>query len=145
MISLQINKQPMKYMIPGKMEPVYETDDDGNIKYIIVDGKQEPVATGEYKRTDGSIVDFSANINSTLTESFIRAFGVDDSSDKATIVCSKGFLPLKVGTRIWKESEVAYKDGQIDEDSADYEVIGKNTETLNEDSFLLKRVIHEGE
>ena len=143
MISLQANKQSMKYLIPGKKEPVYETDDDGNIKYIIVDGRQEPIVTGEY-RTSGEIIDFRANINSTLTEAFIRAFGVDDSSDKATIVSTKNFLPLKVGTKIWKDSEVLYKNETVDADSADYEVIGVNTEALNEDCFLLKKLLHNG-
>ena len=144
MIALQANKQSMKYLIPGKTEPVYETDDDGNIKYIIVDGRQEPIATGEYRITAGEIVDFRANINSTLTEAFIRAFGVDDSSDKATIVSTKNFLPLKDGMKIWKDSEVLYKNETVDENSADYEVIDVNTEALNEDCFLLKKLLHNG-
>ena len=144
MIALQANKQSMKYLIPGKTEPVYETDDDGNIKYIIVDGRQEPIATGESRVTDGEIVDFRANINSTLTEAFIRVFGVDDSSDKATIVSTKNFLPLKVGMKIWKDSEVLYNNETVDADSADYEVIGVNTEALNEDCFLLKKLLHNG-
>lgn len=144
MIALQANKQSMKYLIPEKTEPVYETDDDGNIKYIIVDGRQEPIATGEYRITAGEIVDFRANINSTLTEAFIRAFGVDDSSDKATIVSTKNFLPLKAGMKIWKDSEVLYKNETVDENSADYEVIGVNTEALNEDCFLLKKLLRNG-
>ena len=94
--------------------------------------------------TDGEIVDFRANINSTLTEAFIRVFGVDDSSDKATIVSTKNFLPLKVGMKIWKDSEVLYNNETVDADSADYEVIGVNTEALNEDCFLLKKLLHNG-
>nr|DAM78964.1 MAG TPA: hypothetical protein [Caudoviricetes sp.] len=138
---LNRNKQRMKYYVNGKKVPIYDTDDDGNIKYIIVDGERVPVETGEYQIVDEKLVDFKANINSTLTEAFIKAFGVDDSSDKATIVCAKNKLPLKVGMRIWRNSEVGYsEDGSIDIDSADYVVAAANDEALNEDSFLLKKV-----
>ena len=44
--------------------------------------------------------------------------------------------------RIWKDSEVLYKNETVDADSADYEVIGVNTEALNEDCFLLKKLLH---
>lgn len=138
---LNRNKQRMKYYVNGKKVPIYDTDDDGNIKYIIVDGERVPVETGEYQIVDEKLVDFKANINSTLTEAFIKAFGVDDSSDKATIVCAKNKLPLKVGMRIWRNSEVGHnEDGSIDIDSADYVVVAANDEALNENSFLLKKV-----
>lgn len=143
MITLSANKQKMRYSLQTEKIPIYETDDDGNIKYITVDGVKIPVETGEYEPGYAPTVEFRANINSTLTEAFIKAFGVDDSSDKATIVCSKGFLPFDVGTRIWRKTPVRYKDAEqkiIDGDSADYVVIGVNDESLNEDSFLLKRV-----
>lgn len=138
---LNRNKQRMKYYVNGKKVPIYDTDDNGNINYIIVDGEKVPVETGEYQIIDEKLVDFKANINSTLTEAFIKAFGVDDSSDKATIVCVKNKIPLKVGMRIWRNSEVEYnEDGSIDIDSADYVVVATNDEALNEDSFLLKKV-----
>ena len=138
---LNRNKQRMKYYVNGKKVPIYNTDDNGNINYIIVDGEKVPVETGEYQIIDEKLVDFKANINSTLTEAFIKAFGVDDSSDKATIVGVKNKIPLKVGMRIWRNSEVEYnEDGSIDIDSADYVVVATNDEALNEDSFLLKKV-----
>lgn len=131
----------MKYFVDGKKTPIYDTDKDGNIKYIIVDGERVPVESGEYDIVGEKIVEFRANINSSLTEAFIRAYGLDDSTDKATIVCGKGELPLKEGMRIWRKSDVTYKeDGSVDADSADYVVVATNDESLNEDCFLLKKV-----
>ena len=43
MRSLKKNKQKLYYSLYSEEIPVYERDGDGNIKYIEVDGKQEPV------------------------------------------------------------------------------------------------------
>ena len=41
MRSLKKNKQKLYYSLYSEEIPVYERDEDGNIKYIEVDGKQE--------------------------------------------------------------------------------------------------------
>lgn len=146
MRALNKNKQKMKYSNYKESTPVYERDSDGNIIYISVDGENVPVETGEYETGYETPVDFKANINSTLTEAFIRAFGVDKSSNKSTIVCTKGALPFAIGTRIWRNSDVGYKDTDktiVDGDSADYEVIAVNDEALHEDTFLLQKLSKE--
>lgn len=146
MRTLNRNKQRMKYSNYKESLPVYERDSDGNIIYISVDGENVPIETGEYETGYEKPTCFRANINSTLTEAFIRAFGVDKSSNKSTIVCSKGFLPFEIGTRIWRKSEVRYKDTAktiVDGDSADYEVVAVNDEALNEDMFLLQKLSNE--
>lgn len=124
--------------------PVYETDADGNIKYMEIDGERHPILTGEYQPGYSEPIFFRGNINSTLTEAYIKAFGVDDASDKAVIVTDKEAFAWVPGTRIWRKREIKYSGGHIDGDSADYEVIATNDEALNEDSYLLKRIMHEG-
>ena len=106
MRTLNRNKQKMYYSLQDGTSPVYMTDDDGNVKYIEVDGEQIPVESGETEPHYTEPKLFRANINSTLTDTFIRAFGIDDSSDKATIVCAKGTLPLVKGARIWRNSAI---------------------------------------
>ena len=141
MRTLNRNKQKMYYSLQDGTSPVYMTDDDGNVKYIEVDGEQIPVESGETEPHYTEPKLFRANINSTLTDTFIRAFGIDDSSDKATIVCAKGTLPLTKGARIWRNSAIKYKDtinmSNVDENSADYVVKDVNDEAMHEDTFLL--------
>lgn len=148
MRTLNRNKQKMYYSLQDGTSPVYMTDDDGNVKYIEVDGEQIPVESGETEPHYTEPKLFRANINSTLTDTFIRAFGIDDSSDKATIVCAKGTLPLAKGARIWRNSDIKYKDpinmSNVDENSADYVVKDVNDEAMHEDTFLLQRLIKEG-
>ena len=69
-------------------------------------------------------------------------YGIDNSTNYAQIVASKGELPLKVGSVIWKKSEVGYKDDEktiVDEPTEDYTVKGIADEGMREDIFLLQR------
>ena len=45
---LDINKQKMIYALKDGRTPVYQLNKDGSIKYIIVDGEEVTVETGEY-------------------------------------------------------------------------------------------------
>lgn len=142
MITLERNKQKMKYANKIERVPIYEIDEEGNIKYQIVDGVSVPTETGNYMSGYGDVVDFRAVITNKLNEVIIREYGIDDSTNYAQIVSSKGFLPFKVGTLIWKSSEVAYMTEyptMLDETSADYVVMGVADEGLDFDLFLLKR------
>lgn len=141
---LRKNMQPMKYALQDGEIPVYETDEDGNIIYIEVEGQRVPVETGEYTTGYSSPVDFEANINNKLAEVLIKDFGIDDSTNYAQIVVEKDALPIKNGSVIWKKSEVKYKDeGKtiVDEKSADYLVKGVADEGQSEDLFLLQRIV----
>lgn len=141
---LRKNMQPMKYALQDGEIPIYETDEDGNIIYIEVDGQKVPVETGEYTTGYSSPVDFEANINNKLAEVLIKDFGIDDSTNYAQIVVEKDALPIKNGSVIWKKSEVKYKDeGKtiVDEKSADYLVKGVADEGQSEDLFLLQRIV----
>lgn len=146
MRTLNKNKQKQYYSNPGKLVPIYETDDEGNIRYIEVDGELVPVETGEYEPGYSMPVEFKANISGKLNDVIVRAFGADSSDNHAQIVADKGVLPFKIGTRIWLRSKVEYKDEAktiVDGDSADYRVDGLMLEGINEDMFYLSVLNHE--
>lgn len=139
---LEINKQKMAYALLGEKVPIYETDDDGNIKYITVDGKKVPVETGEYETGYGKPVTFYASISNKLDDVLAKEFGIDQSSNYAQIVADKDVLPLSVGSLIWKKSTIGYKDmanSIIDANTADYTVMGVADEGLTVDLFLLQK------
>lgn len=137
----------MYYALQGESFPVYETDEEGNILYYTdKDGNKYPMSTGEVQTGYGQPVEFKANINGKLHDIIIRAFGADNSSNYAQIVDQKGRLPFEIGTRIWRKSEVRFKDKAktiVDGDSADYVVRGILDEGLNEDMFYLQKLNHE--
>ena len=155
MMTLQSNKQAMKYSLQGERVPIYETDEneniiydhytdsDGNIIYYLDEnGNKIPLATGEYTTGYSQPVSFFANINNKLNEVIWQDYGIDDSTNYAQIITSKDELPLKVGSVIWKKSEVGYKDDGntiVDETTADYTVKGIADEGMSEDLFLLQR------
>lgn len=155
MMTLASNKQSMKYSLQGEIVPIYETDENGNIVYdhytdsdgniiyyLDENGNKIPLATGEYTTGYSQPVSFFANINNKLNEVVWQDFGIDDSTNYAQIITSKDKLPLKVGSVIWKKSEVGYKDDDktiVDETTADYTVKGIADEGMSEDLFLLQR------
>lgn len=143
MLTLASNKQSMKYSLQGERVPIYETDENGNIVYYTdSDGNKIPIETGEYTTGYLKPIPFLANINNKLNEVVWQDYGIDDSTNYAQIVTSKDELPLKVGSVIWKKSEVGYKDDEktiVDETTADYTVKGIADEGMSEDLFLLQR------
>ena len=142
-MTLQANKQAMKYSLQDGQIPIYETDENGNIIYYTdSDGNKIPMETGESTTGYSQPVSFFANINNKLNEVVWQDYGIDDSTNYAQIIASKGKFPLKAGSVIWKKSEVCYKDDDktiIDETTADYTVKGIADEGMSEDLFLLQR------
>ena len=142
-MTLAANKQEMKYSLQDGQVPIYETDEDGNIIYYTdSEGNQIPMETGEYTTGYSQPVSFFANISNKLNEVVWKDYGVDNSTNFAQLIVSKGELPLKAGSVIWKKSEVGYKDDDktiVDETTADYTVKGIADEGMSEDLFLLQR------
>lgn len=143
MMTLQANKQAMKYSLQGERVPIYETDENGSIIYYTdSDGNKIPIETGEYTTGYSQPVVFFGNINNKLNEVVWKDYGVDDSTNFAQLIVSKGELPLKAGSVIWKKSEVGYKDEAktiVDITTSDYTVKGIADEGMSEDLFLLQR------
>lgn len=143
---LEINKQKMLYSLPCGMTPIYETNPDGSIKYIAVDGEMVPVETGDYETGYKQPVIFYASISNRLGETLAKEYGLDPSANNVQIVAEKGYLPLSVGSLIWKKSAVGYKYNDkakmiIDPNTADYVVAGIADEGLEADLFLLQKKI----
>lgn len=132
---LNKNTQTMYYANQDRVVPIYEyyEDEDGNLI---------PLDTGETKLVYGEPIEFKANISNKLNEIKWAEYGIDESTNYAQIVASKGSFPLKVGTIIWKKSEIGYEDVDneiVDENTSDYVVKGVADEGLTEDWYLLKK------
>lgn len=138
----------MYYSIYKASEEIYQTDADGNIEYMKIDGVQVPITIGTREAHYDTPVEFKANIHSELNEMHLKSYGVDQSSIYSEIVADKGKLPLKIGAIVWRESEIIYEDEEKTipkQSSADYTVVGLMTEGLSEDCYLLQRNSNEEE
>jgi len=137
-------KQLMYYSNFHKSEPIYLTDDEGNIVYrTMPDGERIAVKDGETKEGYDEPTQFMNTISGSLTEDELMAFG-SESRAVAKITYLKGDLPLHIGTLIWKNSEVKYIDDEVDENSADYRVMGILDEGQHFYRAILERVTKEG-
>lgn len=117
-------KQGMFYSNFHTSEPVYLTDDEGNIIYrTMPDGETVPVKNGETKEGYDEPTEFWNSISGTLTEEELQAFGGEKKA-VAKITYRKNEYPFRVGTLIWKNSEVEHIGEEVDQDSADYRVMG---------------------
>ena len=135
MRTLNKNTQTMYYANQDRIVPIYEYYEDE-------DGNMIPLDTGETKLVYGEPIEFKANISNKLNEVKWAEYGIDESTNYAQIVASKGSIPLKVGTIIWKKSEIGYEDVDneiVDENTSDYVVKGVADEGLTEDWYLLKK------
>ena len=123
---LDINKQDMKYSRQGEKVTIYDRDENGEIKYIEMDGERIPVVLRETTGYSEPVL-FSANISNKLSEVLVKEFGIDDSSSYCQIVTDKGYLPIKAGDVIWKKSEVGRDDdGLVDSKTADFSSLIEN-------------------
>lgn len=143
MMTLNANKQKLYYANQDKIVPIYETDEDGNIIYYEdSDGNEYPLETGITKIVYGEPVEFKGNIAlSSSGEAQSVEYGLDMSSYSSVLVLDKGLIPLKESSLIWYENEPRNdKDGNVDEESADYRVV-KVSPSINVDKYLLEKVV----
>lgn len=140
---LKKNQQKMYYALQVGEVPIYETDEEGNIVYITVDGEQIPVETGEYEIGYSEPVEFLSSLAMSGGEAEAQEFGLSTADYNATLLCSKGAFPIVEGSLIWAKSEVGYKDTAkmvVDGNTADYSVI-KVSESLNFVKYVLKAIV----
>ena len=140
MMVLDANKQKMYYSTLAGETPIYERDENGNIKYIAVDGVQVPVETGETEITYSLPSEMLANIAFSGDETTAQEFGVDLSSYDAVVVFGKGEYALTETSILWFETAPSYKDKEqriVDADTADYKVVSIK-DSLNQTRVLLK-------
>lgn len=123
--------------------PIYETDINGKIRYITVDGRKVPVTTGDKEMGYSKPQEFFGNISFSGGETQAVDFGIDVSNYDATLVVDKNSLDLTETSIIWYMSEVVYKDRAktiVDPKSADFRV-KKITPSLNNHKYLLERLV----
>lgn len=140
MMTLDQNKQSMKYSLQGEKVPIYETDDDGNIIYDEVTGK--PLETGDYETGYFKPVSFFGNIAMSGGEAKQMEYGVDTSDYEAILIMSKGEIPITETSLIWFESEVKYKDEEktiVDSSSADF-IVSKVKPSIDSVKYLLNKI-----
>ena len=142
---LNKNKQKMYYSLPtGNKIPVYERDEDGNIKYMLIDGISVPVESGEYEPEYSKPVQFFNGIAGKLSKSVMKAFGIDDSSTYAQMDTLANEYPFGKGTYIWRKTEIQYKDADktiVDVSSADYIIENVLDEGIQFWNYLLQRTL----
>ena len=138
------SKQIMYYSNFHTSEPVYLTDDEGNIVYrTMPDGEQIAIKDGETKEGYDEPTEFMNTISGSLTEDELMAFG-SEARAVAKITYHKGSLPFRIGTLIWKDSEIKHIDDEVDENSADYRVMGILDEGQHFYRAIMERVTKEG-
>ena len=140
MRTLRKNAQKMYYALQAGEIPIYDLDEYGNIKYIIVDGQKVPVETGEKELGYSEPVEFLSSLAMSGGEAEAQEFGLSISDYNATLLCEKGAYPITEGTLIWTKSEVGYKDADktiVDGATADYMVL-KVSESINFVKYVLK-------
>lgn len=114
-------KQKMYYSLPSPGEPIYATDEQGNIIYdTMPDGETVPRKVGETPDGYSSPVEFANSITGDLTADELQAFGAEPRM-KCKMTYKKGEFPFVVNTLIWKDTQVT---DPVDEGSADYRIIG---------------------
>lgn len=146
MRTLNRNKQKVYYSNYLGKTPIYEKDEQGNIRQIEIGGVLTNVESGDYEESYSSPVKKFVNIAFSGGESQAVEFGVDVSSYDAVITTAHGYLSMTETSLLWLESEVGYKDTAktvVDPASADYNVT-KPIPSLNGDRYLLKRIVKNG-
>ena len=106
-------KQPMFYSLPCGGEIIYERDSSGNIIYdTMPDGEQIPRVVGEKDETYSLPIPFTNSITGNLTEEELLAFG-NEPRMKAKMTYKKGEFPFVVGTKVWLNRGIEYKEGML--------------------------------
>lgn len=148
MRTLRKNKQTMYYSLYSTSTEVF--DEDGTSVKTIVDnetGEILPVSVGTLKSVYSRPIEFKGNITSNLNKLHIESYGVDQSAIYSELIVPKGYVPLKIGAIIWRESPIKWEDETLRiplQSSSDYTVMGLLTEYQHFDFYLLQRSTPEG-
>ncbi len=141
MRTLRKNQQKLYYSNLIGTAPIYETDEDGNIKYY-EDSEENryPLDTGETELIYGTPVEFKANIAMSGGEAEAVEYGLSVADYQAVAVTSRNAVPLKEGSLIWHTSPIEYEYGGSE---IEVEVNGETVKTnapkaVSSDYMVLK-------
>lgn len=130
MRSLKKNKQKLYYATYSDEVPVYETDEDGKIKYTEVDGELSPIPIGTMAGYNEPVI-FYANISAGKGDVQADVFGSSVDYSRTISTCDMD-CPITKLTRLWIGCEQQYnEDGSVNGDSANYEVAAPPAKSLN--------------
>ena len=137
------NKQQMYYALHIGEEPIYQTDEYGEliIDYVDSEGNVYYRDTGYKKQVYSSPVLFYGNLATSGGELLNSEFGVNKSEYEAILMVDKGLLPINETSLIWHNSKPktdAY--GKALGESADYTIV-KTSPSLNIDKYILKKKV----
>lgn len=133
------NKQALKYALYKDKEPVYLTDENGDIVYEDIDGETVPVETGSNPPHYDDPVDFRGNIQFSSGEAQAYSFGVSTGDYEYVLYMRKGEIPITETSIIFYQSEPEYDNGVLVEKSADFRVI-RVLPYLDFMAYLLKSI-----
>lgn len=137
MRSLKKNQVPLWYSLYDNEIPEYELDEEGNIKYILIDGIQHPIETGYKKSGYKEPVLFYACISSGKGEAQDSVFGKDIKFTRA-ISSFDVNLPITETSLIWEHKPKLNSDGTVNKEDADYEVAAPVARSLNSVMIAVK-------
>lgn len=130
MRSLKKNKQKLYYATYSNEIPVYETDENGKIKYTEVDGELVPIQIGIMAGYNKPVI-FYANISAGKGDVQADVFGSSVDYSRTISTCNMD-CPITNLTRLWIGREPQYnEDGSVNGDSANYEVAAPPAKSLN--------------
>lgn len=149
MRELRRNKQTLYYALYKGSEPIYRVDEDGNRVVVYMDNSTDPPTEyyDEIGREDvyENPVKFKGNIALTSGDSQVSDFGVNIADYEAVLLMPKNSTPITETTLIWQNNEPTVDaNGHPDISTADFRVIKKKP-SLNEDRFVLAKVVQNGE
>lgn len=142
MRSLKKNKQKLYYATYSDEIPVYETDENGKIKYTEVDGELIPIPIGTMAGYNEPVI-FYANISAGKGDVQADVFGSSVDYSRTISTCSMD-CPITKLTRLWIGCEPQYnEDGSVNGDSANYEVAAPPAKSLNGIVIAIKELPEE--
>lgn len=137
------NMQKLKYALQDGTWLVHDYDAYGLpiIDYVDDEGNTYPEPHEEIKWTNPK--ELVANIAQSGGEAEATVYGLSVSDFDASIVTVKGAVNLPIGSLIWQNSDVSYRDADktvLNDKSADYRVL-RALESINTTRYLLKAVV----
>jgi len=135
----QANKEKFYYATWVERSTEYQRDENGNIKYVLVNGKNRPIEKVVPAHFSNPIM-FEASINEGGKQADVVEFGIDTGSYTAVLTSPKGLFNITETSLIWRETTPTFKDGYVDDSTADYNVVKKTTSQLYDRFMIAKRV-----
>lgn len=121
MRSAKSNQKTIYYATYRESTPIYETDDEGNIVYIEIDGQQVPVEIGTSEAGYSNPIKLKACVSAGKGDSDKQPFGIDVQYSKVISTTNMN-LPIDVGTRIWVDIAPNLNENGSTDTKHDYEV-----------------------